>query len=293
MSSRKHYSAYATLLDAFQSYLDADITYEKYFTSENPSVTIDEWNDKMYTDLINKINRVPFTSEAADRGTAFNELVDALITKCHTKRVKENNFGYGSIYYEVVILDIKGRKKTDPHTYREAYTVYFDKSIKWHELEDSQELLNEAKASSQVFTYFKDLTDEFVTYYEGAVPQLYCYGTLDTQFGDIDLYGYIDELLPFSVHDIKTTKNYRAGNFRTHWQHIVYPYCLHQMGINVNHFEYNVTNFKETFTEVYVYDEKRDIPILRDHCERLIQFFETNRDLITDTKVFHSLKDRT
>ena len=50
----KHYSAYATLLDSFQSYLDAEKTYYKYFTSENPSVTVDEWCDKMYIDLINK-----------------------------------------------------------------------------------------------------------------------------------------------------------------------------------------------------------------------------------------------
>ena len=87
----KHYSAYATLLDSFQSYLDAEKTYYKYFTSENPSVTVDEWCDKMYIDLINKINRVPFTSEAADRGTAFNELVDALIKKPLAERVKEDD----------------------------------------------------------------------------------------------------------------------------------------------------------------------------------------------------------
>ena len=144
----------------------------------------------------------------------------------------------------------------------------------------------------QTFNFFKDVTDEFVTYYEGALPQVFVKGTLETHFGTIDLYGYADELLPFSCHDIKTTKNYHSGNFKEHWQHIVYPFCLKQMGMDISHFEYNVTNFKETFSEVYVFEEERDIPKLRDICERFIQFVETNRDVITDTKVFKSLNDR-
>lgn len=51
------YRFYATLLDAFQWYL----------TSEQ---------DEAFQDFINKINRVPFSSEAAEKGTAFNEIVD-------------------------------------------------------------------------------------------------------------------------------------------------------------------------------------------------------------------------
>lgn len=271
---RKHYSAYATLLDSFQSYLDAEKTYYRYFTSENPSMTVDEWCDKMYVDLINRINRVPYFSEAADRGTAFNELVDALIKKPYVKRAGDNDFVSGKISFEVVTLDIKGRRKTDPHTYRDAYKCVF----------------NDKDRASQEFCFFKDLTDEFVAYYDGAVSQVFCCGRLETSFGDIDLYGYIDELMPFSVHDIKTTKNYRAGMFKSHWQHLVYPYCLHKMGMNIDRFEYNVTNFKDSFSEVYVFDAGRDIPFLRDHCERLIQFLEANKSVITDTKVFNSLK---
>lgn len=291
----KHYSAYATLLDGFQSYLDAEKTYYKYFTSENPSMTVDEWCDKMYTDLINKINRVPFTSEAADRGTAFNELVDAFIKKPLAKRLEENDMESEHITFRVVILQIKGRRKTDPVVQREAYEVVFDPKKKEREEalanhKEGEEMPNVQEP--QTFTYFKDITDEFVEYYDGALPQVFVFGTLDTHFGKIDLYGYADELLPFACHDIKTTKNYHAGNFREHWQHIVYPYCLHCMGMDINHFEYNVTNFKETFTETYVYDEARDVPKLRDVCERFIQFIEHNRDVITDDKVFNPLNNR-
>lgn len=294
-NKRKHYSAYATLLDGFQSYLDAEKTYYKYFTSENPSMTVDEWCDKMYIDLINKINRVSFTSEAADKGTAFNELVDALIKKPLKKRMEDNDMESEHITFRVVLLQIKGRRKTDPVVERLAYEVVFDPDKEKREKSETEKKESEempAFREPQTFTYFKDVTDEFVDYYEGAVPQVFVKGTLETTCGDIDLYGYADELMPFSCHDIKTTKNYHAGNFREHWQHIVYPFCLQKMGMDISLFEYNVTNFKETFSEVYVFEPSRDIPKLRDICEHFIQFLEVNRDVITDQKVFQSLNDR-
>lgn len=289
----KHYSAYATLLDSFQSYLDAEKTYYKYFTSENPSVTVDEWCDKMYVDLINKINRVPFTSEAADRGTAFNELVDALVKKSLAERTEDNDMESEHITFRVVLLQLKGRRKTDPITEKTAYEVVFDPDK--DNRERTAPLPDEEKPQlrePQTFTFFKEVVDEFVAYYDGALPQVFVKGSLETHFGTIDLYGYADELMPFSCHDIKTTKNYHAGNFKEHWQHIVYPFCLHQMGVPVDLFEYNITNFKDTFSEVYAFKEERDVPKLRDICERFIQFIETNRDVITDTKVFHSLNNR-
>ena len=198
ITQNKHYSAYATLLDGFQSYLDAEKTYYKYFTSENPSMTVDEWCDKMYADLINKINRVPFSSVAADMGTAFNELVDALIKKPLAKRLEENDMESENIAFRVVTLQIKGRRKTDPVVEREAYEVVFDPKKK----EREEALANQKEGEeqpeiqeAQTFTYFKDITDEFVEYYEGALPQVFVIGTLDTHFGKIDLYGYADELL--------------------------------------------------------------------------------------------------
>lgn len=293
IQTRKHYSAYATLLDAFQTYLDADKSYSKYFTSDNPSVTADEWCDKLYVDLINKINRVPFTSEAADRGTAFNELVDALIKEPNAAIDEEFGMESENIVFRVATLQIKGRRKTDPIEDRDVYEVLFDPDRRAREATASlPEEERPQLRDPQKFVFFKDIVDEFVNYYDGAMPQLFVKGTLETHSGIIDLYGYVDELLPFSCHDIKTTKNYHAGNFKEHWQHIVYPYCLHQMGMDIDHFEYNITNFKETFSEVYVFKEERDVPRLRDVCERFIQFIEANRDVITDTKVFHSLNDR-
>ena len=109
---------------------------------------------------------------------------------------------------------------------------------------------------------------------------------LPTCFGDVLLYGYIDELMPMSVHDIKTTGSYYVGKFKDHWQHMVYPYCLMQNGSDVRLFEYNITDFKSTYTESYTFVPERDIPILINHCEEFIRFLNDNRDLITDKKIF-------
>lgn len=52
------YRFYCTLLDSYSWYLQSE-------------------QDEAFQDFINKLNRVPFTSNAAEKGKAFNELVDA------------------------------------------------------------------------------------------------------------------------------------------------------------------------------------------------------------------------
>ena len=79
--------------------------------------------------------------------------------------------------------------------------------------------------------------------FTGAITQQYTEAILPTKHGDVLLYGYIDELMPHSVHDIKTTSKYKAGKFRAHWQKAVYPYCLNENGNMVYDFEYNVVLF--------------------------------------------------
>ena len=47
---------------------------------------VEEYEAMQRQELIDRINRVPFESEAADRGTAFNEVVDCLILGRNTER---------------------------------------------------------------------------------------------------------------------------------------------------------------------------------------------------------------
>ena len=90
------YKFYATILDSFWGYLNSDVVWEKYWGwSENPPHTPEQFHELQFQELIDRINRKPFDSEAADKGTAFNELVDALIenrkpNKMNVERNAEN-----------------------------------------------------------------------------------------------------------------------------------------------------------------------------------------------------------
>ncbi|MDR1120214.1 MAG: HNH endonuclease [Dysgonamonadaceae bacterium] len=253
MKSRPlNYLFYATLLDSFQDYLSSDKIYSEYWGfSENPPATEEEFHEKKRLDLIDKINRVPFDSEKADRGTAFNEIVDCMILN-------------------------RASEKMNISSNREAGTVT-------------------AVYNSRTFVFPISICREFSGYYKGAIPQVYAEAILPTRYGDVKLYGYLDELMPMSIHDIKTTGKYSAGKFKNHWQHLVYPYCLQSGGSDISDFEYNILlinervsgNTCETFTEHYAYVPERDVPKLTEHVECLIEFIEIHRDVITDLKIFN------
>ena len=242
---------YATLLDAFTSYLKSDAIWERYWGfSENPQHTPEEFKELQFQYLINTINRVPFDNEAADKGTAFNEVVDCMIENRKSDKVQVERLLSDMVDGRQSIVGLR--------------TTY----------------------NNRQFDFPITICREFANYYKGGLTQQHVEAILPTCFGNVLLYGYIDELMPMSVHDIKTTGNYYVGKFKDHWQHIVYPYCLMQNGSDVRLFEYNITDFKSTYTESYTFVPKRDIPTLIEHCEELIRFLNDNKNLITDKKIF-------
>jgi len=258
MKKQLKYLFYATLLDAYQDYLSSDKIYQEYWGfSENPEFSEDEFHEKKRLELIDRINRVPFDSEKADRGTAFNEVIDCLILNRKSDKMKIDRI-------------------CDPND----NTLVTNIRVIYNEHE---------------FIFPIALCREFADYYKGAIPQVHVEAVLPTKYGNILLYGYVDELMSASVHDIKTTGKYSAGKFKNHWQHIVYPYCLCESGSQVRDFEYNIaalnqTKYElkyETFTEFYSYVPEVDNLRLTKHVEGLIEFIEAHRDLITDKKIFN------
>lgn len=252
--SKPMYRFYATLLDAFEGWLNSDRIYEEYWSfSDNPSKTPEEFAAEQYHSLLDRINRVPFDSEAADRGTVFNEIVDCIILGRQSQK-----------------MPIISNKTTDTIT---------------------------ATYNGRSFTFPVSLCREFANYFKGATSQVWTEATLPTRYGDVLLCGYIDELMPLCVHDIKTTERYAVGKFRHNWQHLVYPYCLIQNGNLIFDFEYNVAKLTcsrtdgsitkaETFTETYHFVPETDVPRLTEQCELFIEFLEANRHLITDKRIF-------
>ncbi len=216
------YKIYATLLDAFQRYLHSD-------------------SEEAVQELLDKINRVPYENEAAEKGTAFNNLVDQCI--------KEN-----------LLLSSDSGVISHPHTSRTG--------------------------EQYVFEFKTSIINEMVCKFKGAVSQVYCEGVLPTRYGDVLLYGFIDELLGGVVYDIKTTGRYEFPKFLHAWQHVVYPYCLVANGVDVDTFEYTVTDFSNVYREEYFYRADRDVPRLVAIVERFIEFLQARVLDITDKKVF-------
>lgn len=255
MKSQK-YNIYPTLLDAFTGFQRSDEIYEQYWGwSENPPHTQDEFREIQFKGLIDTINRVPFESEACAKGTAFNEVVDCIVAGRDSGKIDVTR-----VYEQ---------------------TGYDGEPMQGH----LSALL--VRADGYEFQFPIDICMDFANYFKGASPQVFVEGILPTCFGDVWLYGYVDELMPLSVHDIKTTGKYSVGKYKRNWQHIVYPYCLGCMGNDVRTFEYNITDFKETYTETYVYDKERDVARLRDEVESFIQFLEENKNQITNEKIFN------
>lgn len=204
------YKFYATLLDAFTWYLKSE-------------------SEGAFQEFLDKLNRVPFSSEAADKGTAFNELVDSLILT--------------------------------PDDLQTGLEVYHHNG----------------------FEFPSYIVREYVEIFSSAVPQVYVERVIETKYGHVLLYGYIDELMAYLISDIKTTKSYEFGKYINNWQHRVYLYCLKENGIDT--FQYTVTDFDEVYKEEYVWREDYELD-LRLICEHLVRFITDHQDLITDKKLF-------
>lgn len=245
------YRIYATLLDAFGQLERSEAIWEKYYGfSEEPPCTPEEFREKLEKELIDRVNRVPFDSEAADRGTAFNEVVDALI---------------------------EGRKPR-------MMTIHRTPDLQYR-----------VEFNGHTFLYPIELCVDMAVMYKGAITQRRVSGVMNTCYGDVELYGIIDELMPLAVHDIKTTGSYSVGKFKHNNQHLIYPWALRKMGVDLPTFHYDVvemgkprrdgTYTVERYQETYVYDHSRDEQILRQRVEDFIVWLEMHRSEITDKKI--------
>ncbi|PID94314.1 MAG: HNH endonuclease, partial [Bacteroidetes bacterium] len=196
------YNFYATLLDGFQSYLSSSEIYQQYYgNSENPKISEEDFEKEQFQSLIDRINRVPFESEASDKGTAFNEVIDCIIENRKSEK-----------------WDIVSDKNNNTIVAGRVKNI-------------------EEKQVAQTFGFDLKLSVEIAKYLEGALTQQFVESVLPTQYGNVRLYGYIDQLMPFKVVDLKTTKSYKAFKYRNNWQHKVYPFCLLQNDMDITEFE--------------------------------------------------------
>lgn len=195
---------YATLLDAFKWYQASE-------------------KEDAEQELINKINRVPFQSDAAEKGTRFNNLIDCLMDG------------------ESQISDEFGERLPA----------------------GIAELLN------------------------GSIKQVFTSTLLQTDYGLVELYGYIDYIKMDAAIDLKTTKNYELGKYKDSLQKHVYPVSLIDDGNDIKTFEFLVTDFSSIYIETYNVNYDESVVILKRVCEHFIEFLRAKKHLITDLKIFN------
>lgn len=259
------YRIYPSLLDKFQKLIDSDIEADSFLNINEDGVqklTADEIYDKHEQELIDIINRVPKPPI---------EAADK-----------------GTCFNEIVDCIIEGRKSS-----REDVSI---KTIK----EPTPHIL--AEMNGFTFRFDISLCKELANYFKGAICQHMCTGVISTEYGDVELYGYADEIIKDKVFDIKTTSSYDFGKFEKSWQKDLYPYCLVESGecTSISEFEYTVVKLKggtqktpiitgDVYKEVYTYNHERSRIRLKQILERFIEWIETKKDKITDKKIFNEL----
>ena len=275
-----------SLLDKFQNYLDSEVLYEKYYgLSDEPSMTFEQYEQEKFQSLIDSINRVPFESEAADKGSCLNEIVDCIVLGVKSTR---DDISVSSKEYYV---KREANGLVDPA----------DGKVIGGDVEDYAVRLPhiEAVKGSHAFLFDIAFCKGVAGYFSGSLCQLYTEAPIETKHGKVLLYGYPDYVREDKVYDLKTTARYEFGKYAKYWQQHVYPYTLIESGkvSDVSAFEFTAYQMKggtarspliygEMYPEVYVYSHERSARLLRGICESFGDFLLHNKELITDTKIF-------
>lgn len=255
------YAFTSSQLDAFQAFLDAENDWGQWWGNSDESVkSVEEYAAECEKNLIDQINRCPKEPiEAADKGTAVNEVVDMLI---HRRNC------------EISGMEVEPCCEAHPYSVKVDYNGF-----------------------SWLFAtaFLSDLYKRF----PNAISQYPVGAPLETAKGLVWLYGYPDEWCGDKIFDIKTTGEYHFGKYSRKWQKHVYPYAVVESGdcTEVKEFEYTAVKLSEPtkkgpvihgsiYPEVYTNDHEQNRRQLQDVCERFIEWLEYRRGFITDRKIF-------
>lgn len=250
---KSEFNVYPSLLDAWRGYTHSDEVWDTYWGfSENPPHTPEQFHTLQLWRFIDSLNRVD--GEPSEPASK------------------------GTAFNELVDSLVESRKPSFPV----------------EKIRDDGGNVTHVKASLDgfEFTFPIDIIREMASHYEGALTQYLCTGDIDTRFGRVHLYGYIDELMPMSIHDIKTTGKYEFPKFKHSAQRLVYPYCCKQMGMDIDRFDFDVVVLPkkygtiERFTESYIFDPVNDATTLRIWIEEMLDFVTSHPALFTSERFF-------
>lgn len=277
MGAKVDYRIYPSLLIAYQNLLDYEQVAEEDWNKVSEAahnrgeyldrdigdykLTPDEMYLKLEADLIDSINRIDGQyGEAAEKGTAFNEIVDCLIENRKSLRGDCN-----------------------------IYSTLNESGLK----------VIRAEINGFTFDFDIPLCKETADYFRGSLTQYYAEATMKTTYGNVLLYGYIDEWVGNKMYDIKTTSRYDWGKFEHGWQRHVYPWCVIEAGMTteIESFSYYVVEWayqregdaisaKGIYHETYTYSHEESGRKIREMLESFIEWLESRREFIQDKRIF-------
>lgn len=270
-----------TLLDSYVNYLHAESNWEKFYGDMDEDnekyVALSDYEQKAFDELIDKINRTPHEpSEAASKGAAWNDIIDTLLHNKPCGRTKMERV-YGTDNNLIGIrASVDGFSFDFDINFCNQAAVYFGKTAT-----TPDGILINNKPSDK------------------CLSQVLVESDIDTKYGKVNLYGFIDEMRMDIVYDIKTTSRYEFGKYNEYNQRYIYPYCLIESGYidDIRQFEFTAYQLKGgtktqplitgiQYKEVYDYNHEQAKIHIRNVCERFIEFIEANRELITDKNIF-------
>ena len=306
------YAFSPSLLDAYQRMVDTKV--EDFFYQDETGAWHLNWNETEETlhfseeevdallkqEFIDKVNKVPTPpSEAASKGTAFNEIVDCLILN---RKPSNPDIVIKTIRSGQDLFDARPKPAPLLVNGQEMVNAVATQQLQQKCFEEFAKIGTKfIYAAIDGFEFFFDMQFclEAAEYFKGSIAQYYTKANLQTSKGLVEIHGYIDYLRHMKVFDAKTTKRYNWGDFQKRWQRYAYPFTLIESGMmnEVNSFEFTIYVLSggssrsplitgKQYKEVYTYDHEQARKMLTQQCERVIEFLEENRELITNEKVF-------
>lgn len=267
---RIDYKIYPSLLDKFQEFLDYEIAAEETWNKVSESAK----ERGQYTEA--EVGDYILTpDEMADK--LEQDLIDTINRVPHEPWEAADK---GTCFNEVVDMLLADR---------ECETEGMEVEM--------CEATIKARYHGFEFLFDRGFCEQVANDLAGSVSQLFTKATIETKYGLVEVYGYIDEYQLDRVIDLKTTSQYDFLKFERKWQRHVYPYCLTQNGNEVAGFEYRVIKWKggtkyqpalsgDIIPEYYTYSHDESSEVLRAMLEQFIGWLQSRIERITDTKIF-------
>lgn len=247
-SRKPEYRVYPTLLDAYSRYLRAADIHDHLVAWAGNGKNIPEFSwDVAAGELIDRINRKAFKSEAADRGTAFNTIIDDIAGAATVLRRRYRTTDSGRLG-----VDVNGR----------LYSFKRDQCYEVAARYDGG--LAQLGVSRCIATR------------HGEVE---LYGYIDVLMMDrvVDIKTTGARYVPGKFRHNWQHIVYPYCLNNAYLRRFDYDvYVMNSKG-----------DITERYNETYNYLPERDDDLLRDHIDGFLDFVEEHRNEITDLKIFN------